>query len=90
MSQATVPAVPTIQELLRIAKSVGDKDLEEMIAVVWAKVAPVVQERSSFSVQPGTSFYDDMNYCSLCGRVYPKDIRVCPECHQKVRTRSRM
>ena len=90
MSTETASSAPTIKELLRIARSIGDKDLEEMIAEVYAKIAPVVRERSSFSVQPGTSFYEEMNYCSLCGRVYPKEIRTCPECHQKVRTRSRM
>ncbi len=57
-------------------------------AVVFvSRLVEAMSEDLSYS--PGESIYEEWNFCSSCRKLYPKEIRSCPRCRHRQRTRPR-
>lgn len=72
-----------VLEILRFAQATQDRDLEDVVSDLIAEDAPILPWGAGFTG------YDRNNLCATCRRVYPKEVKFCPKCRRKVRTRGR-
>lgn len=93
MTSETSTLAPTkslhLEEILRRARENGDEELVEYTESLMAIVADVVPVNRAFPVHPGESIYAKANFCTTCGRIYPKEVRMCRPCRRKVRSKPR-